>query len=147
MAFNSWSVIETAIKDKIVDYFDGDPLIKSYTVDGFITSFRSVKELLEIDRPTIPIGETTNSKIRNGIEFEDEGVPRKYYALKDHPEDFGLSSTTRNNFEEIDAFNTNGTKKVLHLYNPIRPEQTRGFSEFSACLKGYYNFDRYVEGK
>ena len=102
-------------------------------------------DLVEIDRLRTPIGEIQNPKIRNGIEFDDEGVPKYYYVLKRHPAESYIPAGIRaDDFETIDAFNPNGTRKVLHLYNPIRPEQEIGFSQFAAALKDIQDLDSYT---
>jgi len=105
-------------------------------------------ELLEADRLQAPREEVNNPKIRNGILFDDEGAPKTYFILKRHPgETINLMGTKAADFEEIPAFNKNGTRKVLHLFNPLRPEQTRGFSSFAAALKDIQDLDRTVEAE
>ncbi len=105
-------------------------------------------ELLEIDRLKTPIGEIGNLKIRNGIEFDDEGVPKYYYVLKRHPgESYFPAGIRADDYDQIDAFNRNGSRKVLHLYNPLRPEQEIGFSQWAAALKDIQDLDRYTEAE
>lgn len=105
-------------------------------------------ELLEIDRLQTPLSEITNTKIRNGILFDDEGVPETYYILKVHPGDTRMMIGLQDDdYEEIPAFNRNGTRKVMHLYNPLRPEQEIGFSQFAAALKDLQDLDRIVEAE
>ena len=105
-------------------------------------------ELLEADRLQTPSSEISNPKIRNGILFDDEGAPKTYFILKRHPgEAIPLMGGKAADFEEVPAFNANGTRKVLHLFNPLRPEQTRGFSSFAAALKDIQDLDRYTEAE
>lgn len=105
-------------------------------------------EMLEIDRLQTPMEEMTNPSIRNGIKYDNEGVPELYFILKRHP---GESITGQNfkgdDFEEIPAFFPNGTKKVLHLFDPTRPEQSRGYSPVASGLKDYQDLDRYREAE
>jgi len=105
-------------------------------------------ELLEADRLQTPSSEISNPKIRNGILFDDEGAPKTYFILKRHPgEAIPLMGGKLADFDEVPAFNDNGTRKVLHLFNPLRPEQTRGFSSFAAALKDIQDLDRYTEAE
>ena len=109
-------------------------------------------EVLEIDRLQTPPGEITNPKIRRGIEYDDEGVPKTYYVLKVHPGERITFDTKRWEFEEVPAyFSSPGEgklQKVFHLFNPFRrPEQTRGFSEFAPGLKDLHDLDRYMEAE
>jgi len=103
-------------------------------------------DVYECDRLRTPISEINNPKIRNGILFGDEGVPEKYFILKNHPGE-GLAGLKDDDFEEVDAFNPNGTRKVLHMFNPLRPEQTRGFTAFAPGLKDLQDLERYMEAE
>jgi lambda family phage portal protein len=104
-------------------------------------------DLYEIDRLMTPIGEINNPKITGGIEFDDEGAPLKYYISKVHPGSSVAMTRAKGDFYEIDAYNQNGTKKVMHLFNPVRPEQIRGFSELASSLKDIQDMDRYREAE
>ena len=108
-------------------------------------------EVLESDRLTTPFSEINNPKIRHGIEYDDEGVPKIYYVLKVHPGETLSIAIARSDYEEIPAYFKkpgDGTlKKVIHLFNPLRPEQSRGFSEFAAGLKDLHDMDRYMEAE
>ncbi len=111
-------------------------------------------ELLEIDRLQTPIELSTDDKIRNGIRYDDEGVKKSFFVLKLHPGDaypygekMAHSLPTLANMEEIEAFDKDGTPKVLHLYRASRPEQTRGYSQLAPGLKDLQDLDRYMEAE
>jgi len=105
-------------------------------------------EVLEADRLFTPPGEITNPLVRNGIRFDSEGAPAAYYLLKHHPGDRHFFQTgSYLDFDEVPAFNANGTRRVLHLFDLMRPEQTRGFSEFAPALKDLQDLDRYEEAE
>lgn len=102
-------------------------------------------EIIEIDRLSTPTEEISNPQIRNGIEFDESGVPIRYHVLKKHPGTNFLTRTSSRDFEQIDAYGSNGLKKVFHLYDILRPGQSRGYSPFAACLKDIQDADRYIE--
>jgi lambda family phage portal protein len=110
-------------------------------------------EVLEADRLMNPINEIHNPKIRHGIEYDDEGAPVYYHILKVHPGETMLHALKNPRWEtdQVPAYFKNPgngkLKKVLHLYNPIRPEQTRGFSGFISGLKDLHDLDRYMEAE
>ena len=110
-------------------------------------------EVLEADRLMNPINEIHNPKIRHGIEYDDEGAPVYYHILKVHPGETLLHALKNPRWEtdEVPAYfkkpGDGKLKKVLHLYNPIRPEQTRGFSPFVSGLKDLHDLDRYMEAE
>jgi len=104
-------------------------------------------EVLEADRLQTPPEEIQNPRIRNGIRFDDEGAPVSYFLLKAHPGESLSILHNASDFEEVPAFNANGTRKVMHLFNPLRPEQTRGFSQYAAGLKDLQDLERYMEAE
>ena len=101
-------------------------------------------EVLESDRLQTPPGEFGNPQVQNGIKFDLEGAPKAYFITRSHPGNT-ISGLRDNDFEEIQAYNDNGTKKVMFLFNPIRPEQTRAVSLLSSALKDVQDADRYME--
>lgn len=104
-------------------------------------------EVLEIDRLQTPMGEIQNPAIRNGIRYDAEGVPETYFILKKHPGDAFAAIRKDVDFEDVPAFAPNGTRKVLHLFEVTRPEQSRGYSPAAAGLKDYQDLDRYREAE
>jgi lambda family phage portal protein len=104
-------------------------------------------ELLEVDRLMTPLKEAGNPNIQNGIEYDGEGVPLRYFVLKRHPGDSLTMGMSLDDYEIIDAYNPSGTRKVMHLYDPMRPEQSRGLSEFASALANFHNMDRYQEAE
>jgi len=104
-------------------------------------------EMFEIDRLQTPMDEIANPKIRNGIRYDDEGVPESYFLLKRHPGDAFQAGLKGSDFEEVPAFNPNGTRKVLHLFDVTRPEQSRGYSPAASGLKDFQDLDRYREAE
>ena len=128
---------------------DGEALVvgRSSGRPGRLISY--CHELLEIDRLGTPPSLIGDRQVLNGIRFDSEGVQQSYYVLRSHPRDTlsALAGFRSEDYEEIPAWNPNGTRKVLHLYRPLRPEQTRGFSEFAAGLKDLQDLDRYREAE
>lgn len=104
-------------------------------------------EVCEIDRLSTPPGEMSNPKIRNGVEFDTEGVPIRYYILKKHPGSSVITGKDINDYEQVDAFAENGNRNVLHLYDILRPGQSRGYTPFAAGLKDIQDLDRYLEAE
>ena len=103
-------------------------------------------EVIEIDRLSTPPKEVSNPKIRNGIEFDDEGVPVRYFVLKRHPGSTSIQTIAKiNDYEEITAYGSNELQKVFHLYDILRPGQSRGYTPFAAGLGDIHDIARYRE--
>lgn len=104
-------------------------------------------QLLEIDRLETPMDFLSDPKVRNGIRYDREGVPETYYALREHPGATTTFPRKQDAFEAIPAYFDNGNKKVIHLFNPIRPEQTIGYTIFASALKDLLDGDRYMDAE
>lgn len=105
------------------------------------------QEIVEIDRLQTPLGLIADPQVRNGIRYDGEGVPEIYYILKYHPGNITQPRFKIDDFEEVPAWNPNGTKKVMHLFEILRPEQTRGFTWLAAGLKDIQNTVRYKDAE
>jgi len=104
-------------------------------------------EVLEIDRLQTPFELSNDPKVRNGIIYDNEGVPKTYLILKAHPGETFMMGWKASDYEEIPAYFDNGNLKVMHLFNPVRPEQEIGYSEFASGLKDLHDLDRYMEAE
>lgn len=105
------------------------------------------QEIVEIDRLQTPPGLITDPAVRNGIRYDDEGAPETYYVLKHHPGNTMQPNFKFDDFEEVPVWNPDGTKKVFHLFEVLRPEQTRGFTWLAAGLKDIQNIVRYKDAE
>ena len=103
--------------------------------------------MFEIDRLKTPPGEAGNPQCRNGIIYDDEGVKKWFLILKRHPGEIHFTKPSNMEYEQVPAFDADGTPKVLHLYDPRRPEQTRGYSQLSSGLKDLQDLERYMEAE
>jgi len=108
-------------------------------------------EVLEVDRLTTPYKYRNDPKVKNGIRYDDDDAPSEYYILKKHPGSNLIPSiSTGDNmdaYEVIRAEYDTGEKRVMHLFNPVRPEQSRGFSEFASSLENFENLNKYTDAE
>ncbi|HNR14626.1 MAG TPA: phage portal protein [Thermodesulfobacteriota bacterium] len=127
---------------------DGEALVigRSSNRPGRLVPF--CLQVIEIDRLQTPLDQVANPKIQNGIEYDDEGCPAFYWVMKRHPGSTHiLAGTKAEDYERIPAFNPNGTRKVFHLFDIMRPEQSRGFPPFAPGMKDFQDLDRYREAE
>lgn len=91
--------------------------------------------LLDADsHPGMSAGHT----IRSGIEFDAMGRRVAYWFYRHHPGDAATSAISTTDLVRVPA------GQVLHIFEPDRPGQLRGVSEFAAILpklRGIGNFD------
>ena len=85
-------------------------------------------QLLEIDwLDTSRHGTIGGADVVNGIEYDALGRPAAYYLWDRHPGEMTLSRSLRTQSQRVPA------KSIIHLYNPERPGQGRGFPR-AACV-------------
>jgi lambda family phage portal protein len=74
--------------------------------------------------PGMPAG----NKIRQGIELDRLGARMAYWIYKAHPTDFASGTIDKSQLIRIPA------DEIIHIFEPKRPGQLRGVSEFASVL-------------
>lgn len=96
-------------------------------------------QLLESDMvPMLDQDLPNGNRIRSGIEFNRIGRRVAYWMHREHPGDTFSGSISLTDLARVDA------ASVRHLFEPLRPGQLRGVSEFApilAKLRGVMDFD------
>lgn len=96
---------------------------------------------IEPDRLTTPLGLAAGNlmggKIRDGIEYDEDGKPAFYYILKRHPG----STMNLGNFGEYDKV---PASQVMHLYRLKRAGQSRGVPWITPALMLFAQLRRYT---
>jgi len=92
--------------------------------------------LVECDRLTTPDLRPGQKNRVDGIDFDADGNPTRYWILDEHPggESFGTPKATAYPAEF-----------VVHWYDEDRPEQHRGVSEFTPSLALLANHRRFLK--
>lgn len=95
--------------------------------------------VIEPDRVTTPLSQAVsiyNSKMKAGIELDDNGRPIFYYISKKHPGSaFNISY---GEYDKIPAY------QVIHLYRQDRPGQSRGVPWLTPALPLFAQLRRYT---
>lgn len=73
---------------------------------------------------------------RAGVRYNRRGAPVSYFIRSAHPNDYGPVDFDLPKWTEIPIRKPWGRMQVIHLFEQIRPEQTRGITEMAAALKG-----------
>lgn len=73
---------------------------------------------------------------RAGIKYNDRGAPQSYFIRKSHPNDFGpVAFSTYNDWTEVALRKPWGRLQIIHLFEQLRPDQSRGVTEMASALK------------
>lgn len=94
-------------------------------------------------RLATPEGMRDGSTLRGGIEISVYGEPLAYWIRKSHPCEVGSIYTARDGFERVDARTSFGRRKVVHLYEKLRPGQSRGRSILTSVMGAFRMLDHY----
>ncbi|MEX0745685.1 MAG: phage portal protein [Phycisphaeraceae bacterium] len=80
-------------------------------------------QVLEADRVSNPSRAQDTDRIVAGVEVDTDGMPAAYHVSDRHP---GGPRATAMKWQRVAARTAEGKQVVLHLYDRLRPEQTRG---------------------
>lgn len=88
-------------------------------------------------------GNVLSSKsLRNGVEISEYGEKIAYHIRKSHPgEAYMIGEDAR--FERVPARTAFGRRKVVHLYEKLRPGQSRGKSILTSVMASFRMLDHY----
>jgi len=104
--------------------------------------YRLRLQLLEADRIGNPGGLSDTADTAGGIQRDPNGRPLRYFVYHRHP---GSSYATSDRFagQWVDAIGPSGRRRMLHHWQPTRPEQSRGvpwFAPIVALLKDLHAY-------
>lgn len=104
--------------------------------------FRTSVHQIDSARLRTPWTFTDRRNIRNGVHKTDMGEPLGYYIYKNHPNDYrthSLRSMNALDFQYVKARRqlgkTHSRLNVIHIFEPGRPDQSRGVSDLVTALK------------
>lgn len=102
--------------------------------------------VVEADRVATPQDMQSDYYIRDGVKIDDDGAPVSYFVLNDHPGD--SPTYIQNGYKEIPAFGAkSGEQMVLHIFERLRPGQSRGVPQLAPVIELLKQLDRYTEAE
>lgn len=124
--------------------------------------YKTCFQIIEADRVHSPNGDgsvgkdpankdfVTANKVWGGVEIDASGAPVAYDILKRHPgsSDFSGYGQIAGQYDRVPAFGAKtGRKNVLHIYDRLRPDQTRGVPYLAPVMEMLKQLDRYTEAE
>lgn len=105
-------------------------------------------DCIESDRVDTPNSKKSNKEIRSGIEFDANGSPTFYYVNKKHPGDMTVGSYTKtNDWIKIPRFDQDGRPNIIHIYEMLRPGQSRGVPMLAPVMTAIKQLCDYLEAE
>lgn len=98
-------------------------------------------QVIEADR--VATYAESNPNIVGGIEIDKDGAPVAYHILNGHPGDSDCGTES----VRVPAFDENGHRQVLHVFNRDRPGLTRGVPYLAPVIESLKQLDRYTEAE
>jgi lambda family phage portal protein len=89
--------------------------------------------LIEADRVSNPDRGPDTDNLADGVEFNGDGVPVAYHVSDRHPG--GIRAAAKLKWERLPARTDTGTRTVIHLYDRVRPELSRGIPYLSPVIE------------
>lgn len=117
--------IQYMVVRKVIE--DGESIVIPTWVDDPNAPLSRRLQVIEADR----LASTNSTRFPHGIELGEYGEPVRYSVKK--PKTAVLPDFAYG-YDEIDAFDSMGRPKLLHIYRPLRPGQVRGIPLLAPIL-------------
>jgi len=104
-------------------------------------------QLIDAERVSNPEHARDTKTISAGIEKNDNGEPIKYHILNMHPNS-QLGGINKKKWQGVKVFGSQtGRRNIIHLFEPILPDQSRGIPYLSHVIEPFKQLDRYSEAE
>lgn len=101
-------------------------------------------KLIEADRLSNPGRAADSERLAGGVEIDGSGAPLAYHISDRHPGNLRTAGMT---WQRLAARSERGVPIVLHLYDRLRPEQTRGIPYLAPVIEHLKQLGRYSEAE
>jgi lambda family phage portal protein len=102
-------------------------------------------QTLEADRVENPNNKRDTTTLAGGVEKDKKGTPIRYWIRTQHP---GAESTPiERKWDSISAFTGNGRRKIIHIYEQLRPGATRGVPYLSVVTEMLHQLGKYTDSE
>lgn len=101
-------------------------------------------QVIEADRLSNPRRVADTDTLVAGVEINGDGVPVAYHVSNKHP---GGLRTTALEWKRVPAKADNGVPVALHLFDRLRPEQTRGVPYLAPVIDALKQLGNYSDAE
>lgn len=110
------------------------------------TSFYGTRlQVIEADRVCNENSAPNAKTLSGGIEKEEDGTPKNYYIRTTHPGAETIAIERK--WKKIPAFTKSGRRNVIHVFEQLRPGQTRGVPYLAPVLEQLHQLGKYTEAE
>ncbi len=99
--------------------------------------FKTAIQFIDLDRLSTGPLSLNEREVREGIRYNRRGAPVSYQIRNSHPADYGpmFGRLSLPEWKEIQKYKPWGRLQVIHLFEQLRVDQSRGVTEMAAALK------------
>lgn len=92
-------------------------------------------QMVSPHRLSNPNGEADTKDRRRGVELNMFGEALAYWIKVGFPNDFMIDPMSQFDWKRVEARKPWGRRQVIHIYDPLQPNQTRGIADMVSALK------------
>lgn len=128
---------------------NGDVFVLTPRIERSGSPYRLKLQIVEADRICNQGRGPDTERLVAGIEKDPEtGAPMAYHILNRHPGAVKVQRSEGYSWQVVPAFGARtGLRNVLHLYDVLRPGQTRGVPYLAPVIESLKQLDRYTEAE
>lgn len=125
---------------------NGDVFCLTPRIDRSGSPYSLKLHVVEADRISNENDQRDTLTLSGGIEKDENGAPKTYHIRDVHPGN--ILGITNKTWQKIPAFgNATGLRNILHLYDVLRPSQTRGVPYLAPVIEHLKQLDKYMEAE
>lgn len=123
----------------------GEILATAEWIRDRVRPFNTAIQMIEVERLCNPYGSVNTGRMRDGVLKDRYGAPLSYFIRSAHPSDLVLIGADAYKWTEYPARMSWGRRRIIHIKEQARIDQTRGISQMTAALKEVRMFRRWRE--
>ena len=105
-------------------------------------------QVIEADRVSNENNAPDSDMLAAGVEKDEYGAPLAYHVMKQHPGNILYATRKKYEWNKVAAFGSqSGVRNVIHLFNTLRPGQTRGVPYLTPVIEPLKQLERYTEAE
>ncbi len=101
-------------------------------------------QLVEGDRVCNKGGIRNTMKLAGGVHMDKKGAPVAYDIRTANP---GTEKTPERKWETVKAFTSSGRRRVIHVFEQLRPDQTRGMPYLAPIIEIIKQLSKYTNAE
>ncbi len=124
----------------------GDCFVSMPSFERKGSEYKLKLQVIDAERVSNPNFKTNTLSCSAGVEKDEHGAPEFYHVASHHPSRY--DGDENNEWKKIRIFGRRtGRRNVLHLYENIMPDQTRGIPYLAPVIEQLKMIDRFTEAE